>query len=630
MNDAGSRHRLLAILAADAAGYSRLMAADERGTVAALDSARGVFARQVLAHAGRIVDTAGDSVLAVFETAAGAVEAALAVQERMAIDLAATPSERQMRFRIGIHLGDVIEKADGSVYGNGVNVAARLQSLAEPGGIWVSDSVRGAIGARPGRHFDDRGRQAVKNIAEPVHAFRLHGVESRSPRTAIRTPNRRTLIALGGAALVGIASAVALWILPLVWPGSATSTASSPRLVPLSLMLGPIVAAPRDGPGSEVAARLRSDLSAGLSGPAFRNSYTVLVTREAAASAGDPPLEQARRAGARFLLEGGLRRDGDGYVVSLQVAETPSGAQKWSGTVNLKDAQSAAARADAVQGLVEQIGGYVYASEGRRVIALPIDQLTPVELRVRAGSVLDAKPGLQGVDEALKLADLALAKNPHFVPMLSMKTFLLFARYDEEPSPDHDAYARQLDALTARALALDGQDPYAWSMRTWALLFMGRWVSAEEAVGKFAEMAGASSFAAVETAAVLTYLGQPGRALEMLAGQPGVAGVRTWTKIQTCHARLLLGEAKAGIVDCEKAIGSGPGGSSVHLYLAAAHANLGELEQARASLAVVDRVSPGHTIARLRSYRYAAHPEYQRLADLHYYSGLRKAGMAEK
>ena len=181
MNDAGSRHRLLAILAADATGYSRLMAADEQATVAALDAARGVFAQQVRAHAGRIVDTAGDSVLAVFETAAGAVDAALAIQARLALDGVGTPPDRQMPFRIGVHLGDVIEKPDGSVYGNGVNVAARLQALAEPGGIWVSDTVRGTIGVRPGRRFDDRGRQTVKNIAEPVHAFRLHGVEPLSP-----------------------------------------------------------------------------------------------------------------------------------------------------------------------------------------------------------------------------------------------------------------------------------------------------------------------------------------------------------------------------------------------------------------------------------------------------------------
>ncbi|MFM7532958.1 MAG: alpha/beta fold hydrolase [Rubrivivax sp.] len=163
----------MAVLAADAAGYSRLMALDERATVAALEAAREVFRRQVLASAGRVVDMAGDSVLAIFETAAGAATCALAVQGALA-RLEAVPVGREpLRFRIGVHLCDLIEKADGTVYGDGVNVAARLQALAEPGGIVVSAAVRGSIGSRLPARTEDLGLQPVKNIAEPIHAFRL-------------------------------------------------------------------------------------------------------------------------------------------------------------------------------------------------------------------------------------------------------------------------------------------------------------------------------------------------------------------------------------------------------------------------------------------------------------------------
>ena len=136
------RQRLAAILAADVAGYSRLMAADERATVAALDAARAVFRAQIESHRGRVIDMAGDSVLAVFETATGAVSAALAIQQQLESASVEVPDDRRMRFRIGVHLGDVIEKADGTVYGDGVNIAARLEGLAEPGGITVSESIR--------------------------------------------------------------------------------------------------------------------------------------------------------------------------------------------------------------------------------------------------------------------------------------------------------------------------------------------------------------------------------------------------------------------------------------------------------------------------------------------------------
>ncbi|WP_218510869.1 AAA family ATPase [Variovorax sp. dw_308] len=171
MTDPPVKHRLTAILAADAVGFSRLMAMDEGATVAALDAARALFRQHVGAHHGRVVDMAGDSVLAVFDAATAAVDAALAVQQALALATQPVAEDRRMRFRIGVHLGDVVEKADGTVYGDGVNVAARLQALADPGGITVSEAVRGVVLGRVDARFRDRGEQQLKNIAMPVHAY---------------------------------------------------------------------------------------------------------------------------------------------------------------------------------------------------------------------------------------------------------------------------------------------------------------------------------------------------------------------------------------------------------------------------------------------------------------------------
>ncbi|MEJ8852534.1 ATP-binding protein [Variovorax rhizosphaerae] len=171
--DSSVKHRLRAILAADAVGFSRLMAVDEGATVAALDAARAVFRQHVAAHHGRVVDMAGDSVLAVFDAATGAVDAALAVQQSLGRSTEAVTEDRRMRFRIGVHLGDVVEKEDGSVYGDGVNVAARLQARADPGGITVSDAVRGVVLGKVDARFIDRGEPSLKNIATPIHAFAI-------------------------------------------------------------------------------------------------------------------------------------------------------------------------------------------------------------------------------------------------------------------------------------------------------------------------------------------------------------------------------------------------------------------------------------------------------------------------
>jgi adenylate cyclase len=176
MGESLLRQRLAAILAADVAGYSHLMAADERATVSALDAARGIFRDRIEASQGRVIDMAGDSVLAVFDTATGAVTAALAVQRSLGIMTSGVPDGRQMRFRIGIHLGDVIEKADGTVYGDGVNIAARLEGLAEPGGIVVSDSIRNAVKGKINAHFHDLGERTVKNIADPVRSYAVIAV----------------------------------------------------------------------------------------------------------------------------------------------------------------------------------------------------------------------------------------------------------------------------------------------------------------------------------------------------------------------------------------------------------------------------------------------------------------------
>ena len=141
----GMHQRLAAILAADAAGFSRLMAHDEKATIAALDQSREAFRAAILAHGGRVIDMAGDSVLAVFDTAVGAASTALEVQQALEAFAAELPEDRRMRFRIGVHLGDVIQKPDGCVYGDGVNIAARLQVLALPGGIIVSDAVGSSV-----------------------------------------------------------------------------------------------------------------------------------------------------------------------------------------------------------------------------------------------------------------------------------------------------------------------------------------------------------------------------------------------------------------------------------------------------------------------------------------------------
>jgi predicted ATPase/class 3 adenylate cyclase/DNA-binding winged helix-turn-helix (wHTH) protein len=300
MNEPEARHRLAAILAADAAGYSRVMGEDDRVALATLDAARAVFRRNIEARGGRVIDTAGDSVLASFETATGAVRAAVAIQRKLSTRVYGQRNGALLSFRIGVHLGDVLEKADGSVYGDGVNIAARLQALCEPGGVMVSQAVHGAVARRIRDGFDDAGEQAMKNIPHPVRAFRLRA-EVRSPahrfgRYAVLAQERQLLIDGKPAPLGEHAFDLLLALIErrqrvvsrteladLVWPGRVIDdTTLAVQLRALRKLLGPDLIATVPGRGYRFVPALDEDGES--SAESIRNS-----AHSPAAAVPDPP-----------------------------------------------------------------------------------------------------------------------------------------------------------------------------------------------------------------------------------------------------------------------------------------------------------------------------------------------------
>ena len=204
--------RLAAILAADVVGYSRLMAADEAGTLAALKALRRDFIEPKIAeHHGRIVKLMGDGALVEFASVVDAVRCAVELQEGMAERARDVPPNRQIRFRIGINLGDIIIEDD-DIHGDGVNVAARLEALAEPGGICVSRTVRNHVQDKLALAFEDLGERTLKNIPRPVHVFRVADGAAVVDGSRAR-PFSRWMWATAAAALLLVAAGGAgLWL----------------------------------------------------------------------------------------------------------------------------------------------------------------------------------------------------------------------------------------------------------------------------------------------------------------------------------------------------------------------------------------------------------------------------------
>src|SRR5215468_4736766 len=191
--------KLAAILAADISGYSALMGADEAGTVRDLKAHQAVILPIVIEHGGRIIDTAGDGILAEFSSVVSAVECAVAIQRVMAQRNADVEENRRMRFRIGINLGDVVFD-DARIYGDGVNVAARLEGIAEPGGICISRKVYEDISGKVQLAFVDAGEQQLKNIAQPVRVYRISGEQLAAARAtakpALALPDKPSIAVL--------------------------------------------------------------------------------------------------------------------------------------------------------------------------------------------------------------------------------------------------------------------------------------------------------------------------------------------------------------------------------------------------------------------------------------------------
>jgi len=333
--------RLAAILAADVAGYSRLMGADEEGTLERLKALRGeLLDPKIVEHRGRIVKTTGDGMLVEFASVVDAVRCAVAVQQAMADRNTGVTADNRIELRIGINLGDVIVEGD-DLYGDGVNIAARIEALADAGGVFVSNTVHDHVRDRLPFAFEDLGEQQVKNIARPVRVYALRPeaiVNLLAPSVATAPPRRRhiapaAMVAAAAAALVIAATGWWLWpttnSLPI--PAMAVATPiSQPLAAPrLSLVVLPFANLSNDPEQQYFADGITEDLTTDLS----RIKHSFVISRNTAFTYRNKPVDTrqiGRELGVRYVLEGSLRRSGDKIRVNAQLIDAGTDAHLWA------------------------------------------------------------------------------------------------------------------------------------------------------------------------------------------------------------------------------------------------------------------------------------------------------------
>jgi len=431
----GLRKRLVAILAADAAGYSRLMAIDERTTIEALDAARRVFRGQIESNQGRVIDTAGDSLLAVFETATGAVTAALAAQAELSALVAKAPEDRRMQFRIGVHLGDVIEKPDGTVYGDGVNIAARLQGLAEPGGVMVSESIRTAVRGKVDTAFDDQGEQQVKNIPHQVRAYRLSTLGQAMAAQEVKPRSVASEINLSLPGKPSIA------VLPFT---NMSSDADQEYFT--------------DGITADVITELSR----------FRSLF--VIARNSTFTYKGQAVDVrtvARELGVRYVLEGSVRLAGNRVRVTGQLIDALTGNHLWAEKFDRLLEDIFAVQEEITRSIVAAIAPEIEASELERIGRVRPENFTAFEISMRAyAEVTEALPGTDHrlLESGSQLAAKALAIDPRSVSAWSAIACSKWQAVHYSLTSDREMTRQEgIDAASA-AIAVDRADnrPYIW------------------------------------------------------------------------------------------------------------------------------------------------------------------------
>jgi len=422
MDVPGPERRLAAVLAADMVGYSRLMEADETGTLARLKTHRiELIDPAVAKNRGRIIKTTGDGLLVEFHSVADAVVCAAEVQRRMARRNTDVAPARWIQFRIGINLGDVIVE-ENDIFGDGVNVAARLETLAEPGGICVSGAVRDQVGDRlDDVAFEDLGDQSVKNIVRPIRVFRVRfEPDATAPEGA------------KDAAM-------------------ATATARKPSIAVL-----PLVNMSGDPEQEFFADGLTEDIITELS--RFRD--LLVISRNSTFVHKGKAVkvqEVAREFGVDYVLEGSVRKAGDRIRVTVQLIDAETDRHIWAERYDRELKDIFAIQDEMTRAIVATLPGRVEAATHDRAKRTPTDNMAAYEC-VLTARVLHHRSIREDNAQAQRLLDRALALDPNYAHAHAWKACVLGQTWIYDWCADRDATLQQVSAELETALALDDND----------------------------------------------------------------------------------------------------------------------------------------------------------------------------
>ena len=580
------QRRLAAILAADVAGYSRLMGVDEEGTLSALKELRRELADpKIKEHRGRIVKTTGDGLLVEFASVVDAVRCAVEVQYEMAERNAGMPEEQRIQFRIGINLGDIIK--DGrDIHGDGVNIAARLEALAEPGGICVNRVVRDQVRDKLDFAFEDAGEQRVKNIARPLRVYRIR-------------PGRSAGDTMGAAQA------------PLALPDKP-----SVAVLPFTNMSG-------DAEQEFVSDGIAEDVITALS----RYPSLFVIARNSSFTYKGRAVDVkqvGRELGVRYVLEGSVRKAGNRIRVTAQLVEAGTGNHVWADRYDRDLADIFAVQDEITEAVTIAIAPAIADAELQRAVRKPPDSLDAWAAYQRGlWHLSEASPDDNTI--AQKFFRQAIDLDPTFAggySGLALAQLQAAAVYQKLGLLEAQSSA---EALARRAVALDGADAEARSCLGWALQARGELQGALSEIERALGMSPNLAVAHGQRGATLIFAGRPKEGLAAVQTSIRLDPRDPFSAIRLLHIACGLyfsREYEEAIEAAKQLIRSYPDFPMIYRWPAAALGQLGRTAEAKEALDKAVSLAP----AAFDMYVRKRVPWFRPEDHAHLVEGLRKAG----
>ncbi len=643
--------RLAAILAADVAGYSRLMGADEEGTLERLKAhRRELVDPKIKEHRGRIVKTSGDGMLVEFPSVVDAVRCAVEMQRAMLDRNAEIPEDKRITFRVGVNLGDVIIDGD-DIFGDGVNIAARLEALAEPGGICISRVVRDQIRDRLPYPFDDMGEQSVKNIARPVRAYEM-GASAVASTPLVGAPAqlgspRRSLrrVLTAAVAVAAVATGVVVW---WAWPhGSEPAVAvpleslqTRPAIVGapaprLSFVVLPFANLSNDPDQEYFADGITDDLTTDLS----RISDSFVIAHTTASTYKGKPVDVkqiGRDLGVRYVIEGSVRRSGNQVQVNVQLIDAETGAHLWADRFDTDRTNLAKAQDDIVGRLARTLNLELFQAASQRIERERAADPDARDFAMRAWArVLRGPLSPATFEEALRLNERALEIDPGSVDAKNNMAAILVGNLSGGWSSSVQQDQERAEKLLLEILERDPNNARAHLGLGILRRVEKRLVEAKIELQTATALDRNNNVAFRALGLTLIYMGKPEEAIPYIERSirlsPHAQDIFVpYSILGQCN--LLLGHLDQAIELLSKAHAANPRDFGIHLWLAGALGLRGDLDEARAEIAEAIKLKPEvHSLAALRAYfPWITNPPYWALREKTVNVGLRRAGFPDE